>query len=279
MTNLRHVDHIAFLTTVYNFKLYKKSSLYHPEGVRRYIIDGRNGMYGIHSIVYMMQMLWEEDIDWLIMLDEDVIVLDFGAIEDLIKYMHHNSYVLAGMQDGGVHEIRHHSPYAINTYFSILDFKKVKQFWNKEEVLKNQYIFKNEFQINNQFIRHNYDENSLFEGYYCFYFWLLRQGQKLLYLNAEQLFKDDVYTNVLYNHNNEPLLYHTWHARSFGVSKVHTKRISRVFSEAQTQLKPKGVKEKPVIFKDKSFKGYVHKNSLKKRVKRLLKKLISGFKL
>ena len=45
---------IAVLTTVANFELYKKTSIYFPKGVKHYVIDGTNRMYGINSIIYMM---------------------------------------------------------------------------------------------------------------------------------------------------------------------------------------------------------------------------------
>jgi len=48
---------IAILTTVINFELYNKTSKLFPLGIKKYVIDGRNGMHGIHSIKYMMRIL------------------------------------------------------------------------------------------------------------------------------------------------------------------------------------------------------------------------------
>ena len=45
---------IAILTTVANFELYKKTSVFFPKGIKRYVIDGTNHMYGRNSIVYMI---------------------------------------------------------------------------------------------------------------------------------------------------------------------------------------------------------------------------------
>jgi hypothetical protein len=39
--------------------------------IPHYIIDGMNGMHGIHSIKYMMK--GKGKVEWLIMADEDVI--------------------------------------------------------------------------------------------------------------------------------------------------------------------------------------------------------------
>ena len=64
---------IAILTTVANFELYSHTSRYFPKDIKKYVIDGTNGMHGIHSIIYIMHKLKNEAIDWLIMADEDVI--------------------------------------------------------------------------------------------------------------------------------------------------------------------------------------------------------------
>jgi hypothetical protein len=272
-----HQDKISFLTTVSNFKLYKKTSIYYPPNTDRYVIDGREGMYGIQSIIYMMNKLKDKDIDWLIMIDEDGIIIDNNAILDVIGYMQENEYLVCGMQDGGVNPIRHHSPFAINTYFSILNFKKLLQIWDAEAVVKNQYINKGEFKLFDKFIEHRYDVESVFEEYYCFYFWILRQGHKILYLNAENSIEDDIYSNVLYNHLNKPIMYHTWYARLYGKSKIHTDRINNVIAIRNKTKKNKSKYIKPIIFKDKSFKKSVVKVNyfkiLDKKVKRLIKTL------
>jgi hypothetical protein len=54
---------IALLTTVINWDLYKKSSQYFPEGIQKYVIDGRDGMFGIDSIYFMMEKFKEMDVD------------------------------------------------------------------------------------------------------------------------------------------------------------------------------------------------------------------------
>lgn len=126
--------------------------------------------------------------------------------------------------------------------------------WNKEGVLKNQYIGKNEFVFNKDFVKYEFNENSLFEEYYCFYFWMLRSGGKILYLNAENSIEGDWYTNILYNQEDKPILYHTWYGRLYGISKEHTKRINKVI-EIIEKINNKATYIKPIVFKDTSFKG------------------------
>lgn len=250
------IDHakISFLTTVSNFKLYKKTSLFYPDNIDRYVIDGTTGMFAMNSIIYMMEMLQHKDIDWLIMIDEDAIMIDFENIMDLINHMNEYDFLACGMQDGGVNPIRKQSPIAINTYFSVINFKVLKSIWNKEEVLKNQYIDKCEFVLSKDFLKYEFDENSLFEDYYCFYFWMLRKGYKILYLNAENSIENDGYSNMLFNHEGKPLLYHTWYARLYGTSKNHTERINKVIQIREKIDNKKSTYIKPVIFINRSFK-------------------------
>jgi hypothetical protein len=72
--------------------LYKKTSINYPSHINRYVIDGREGMYGLNSIIFMMEKL--KDKDWPIMIDGDGILID---------YMNENKFIICGMQDGISH--------------------------------------------------------------------------------------------------------------------------------------------------------------------------------
>lgn len=136
---------IAIISTVINFNLYEKTSIYFPNGIRKYIIDGRNKMYGIDSILFMIKKLKNRGIEWLIMADEDVIFIDSEIVFDIIKNMKSNNITVSGVRDGGVINHRNYNPNVINTFFSIVNFKKIEKYWKKDEMLKNQYIIKSEF--------------------------------------------------------------------------------------------------------------------------------------
>ena len=71
---------IAILTTVANFELYQKTVQLFPENVQKYVIDGRNGMHGIHSILFMINKLKGKGIEWLVMADEDVVFKNSEAV-------------------------------------------------------------------------------------------------------------------------------------------------------------------------------------------------------
>lgn len=265
-------ENIAILSTVVNFDLYQKSSHLFPKDISKYVIDGRNGMHAMDSVCYMFKKLKGKKIDWLIMADEDVLFIDSTFVFGLIDQMKKENYTVCGVRDGGVIPHRVQNPYAINTFFSIVNFKEISALWNKKEVLKNQYILKDEFNDDLSTLIGDYSKESMFEPYYCFYFWMRRQGKKFLFLNATVPFEEDSITNLVLDFNGNPMLYHTWYARSYGNSEKHTKRIDCVFDKVE------GVGAayaEPMVFKDDS---YAIKKTIRKHYLRIIAKLNSIIK-
>lgn len=238
---------IAILSTVINFELYAKSSQLFPENIQKYVIDGRNGMHGLHSIFYMMKKLKNKDIEWLIMADEDVLFHDSSIVFDLIKKMKNENYIISGIRDGGVISHRTYNPYLMNTFFSILNFKELERIWNMQEIINNNYITVDEFKDDLTHLKGIYDTNSLFEPYYCFYLWLRRRNKKFLFLDAQM--NEDQITNSVFFDGKE-FLYHTWYARSYGNNDKHTNRINKIFDIVKNGGNRKS---NPIIFKDHSF--------------------------
>jgi hypothetical protein len=218
---------IALLTTVANFDLYKKSSVLFPSDCQKYVIDGTNGMHGIHSIFYMMKKLKGRGIEWLVMADEDVIFSDSNLVYEIIDEMKARQITVCGVRDGGVTMHRNQNPYVINTFFSIINFKEIENNWNKKEVFKNQFIIENEFDDDCSKLPYKFDVKSTYEPYYCFYFWLRRQGKKFLFLDSKM--NSDGISNYVY-FNEKEILCHTWYARSYGNNAKHTKRIDAILS-------------------------------------------------
>ena len=249
---------IALLTTVINWELYHKSSQHFPKGIRKFVIDGTNGMYGIDSLYYMMKKLKNRNIDWLIMADEDVLFINPDSVYSTIEEMISKDFTVAGVRDGGVIARRAYSPYLINTFFSIINFKELESIWNEKEIRKNQYLLENEFDDDLSSLKTDFDTKSLYEPYYCFYFWLKRKGKKILFLEAKTPFDSDEITTLVINNNGQELLYHTWYARSYGNNEKHTKRIDQVFSILRFDT---NLNSKPVVFKDYFF--YLKRKSYK----------------
>ena len=259
---------IALLTTVANFELYNYTSRYFPKDIPLYVIDGRNGMHGIHSIFFMFEALENRGIEWLIMADEDVAFQNGDEVFKLIDFMVDNNYSVCGVRDGGVIVHRDKNPYVINTFFSVINFKKIQDYYNKNEILKNQYILESEFEDDLDALKYSFDVKSLFEPYYCFYFWLRRRGEKILFLpSSMDINSEDQITNMVYNFNGELLLHHTWYARSYGNNEKHTNRINNILEGLKLSS---AIERNPDIFKDKNFEI---KHKFKKFIKRILIKL------
>ncbi len=241
---------IAILTTVANFDLYYKTSKSFPEGIRTYVIDGRNGMHALHSIFFMFKKLKGEGIEWLIMADEDVVFHNTEGVFDLIQYMHKKKYSVCGVRDGGVIKHRNQNPYAINTFFSILNFDKISLLFNPKEILANQYINKGEFSDNLDHLIYNLDKKSLYEPYYCFYFWLRRKGENFFFLESRTVENEsEEISNEVLHPDGTPLLIHTWYARSYGKNEKHTARINKILEETNFKTNYRN----PTIFKDSLF--------------------------
>lgn len=258
---------IAILTTVANFELYGITSKLFPKGIKKYVIDGTNGMHGIHSIYYMFNKLSNKDIHWLILADEDVIFEDSDVVFSIIKNMEANNISVCGIRDGGVIAHRQYNPHLVNTFFSILNFKEISKIWNKSEVKKHQYILPFEFEIDESKLNGLFDVHSLYEPYYCFFLWLKRKRKTFLYLDSQML--DDNISNTLL-FDDQVFACHTWHARSYKVNKNHTTRINKVLNKMNIELNSSKLDSNTVIFKDQFF--YI-KIKLKKSYKKAINKL------
>ena len=237
---------IAILTTVANFELYQKTSIGFPEGIKRFVIDGTNRMYGIDSIVYMISKFKNLGFEWLIMADEDVIFYQPNEVFSIIELMNIKGFTVSGVRDGGVIKHRNHNPFVVNTFFSILNIKHVLQIWNRKEMLKNQYCIQNEFNDNLN-LHYTLNKSSLFEPYYCFYLWLRRNNKKFLFLDTK-MEADGIANTVWFN--DVKVLCHTWYARNYGIDPKNTKRIENYLAAITTKT---NLAEKPVVFKDKFF--------------------------
>lgn len=256
-------SNIAILSTVINKELYLKSAQLFPQNIQKYVIDGRNGMFGLNSIFYMMKKLKGKGIEWLIMADEDVLFENSELVFEIINKMKKENYTVCGIRDGGLISHRSYNPYLINTFFSIINFKEIESIWNKKEIVKNQQITENEFDDDLSNLAGKFDAFSVYEPYYCFYLWLRRNKKQFLFLDADLPFQKDEITNAVY-FEDKVVLYHTWHARSYGVNKKHTDRINKILELLKYENK---IDPKPIVFKDKTF-------FIIKRAKKLCKRIM-----
>ncbi len=242
-------DNIAIVTTVYNWELYKSTSRSFPPDMHTYAIDGSKGFYGLRSLLFALKKLKHHNYKYLIMVDEDAVFSSIEKLFSLMKYMAANNFVACGMRDGGALKWRNKNPHSINTFFAVLNLEEIYKVYEPKEVKKNQYVKFGEFLHNLENVQyHNYDKNSLFEEYYCFFFWLLRKNKKILYLKAENPFNNE--TTAVLNHNDETFLYHAWYSRFYGKNEEHTKRINEMINMAEMNQH----NSSPILLKNPSYK-------------------------
>ncbi|RCS27060.1 hypothetical protein DUT90_08070 [Polaribacter sp. WD7] len=263
---------VAIITTAINFDLYKKSNPLFDERYDRYMIDGRDGMHGMDSISYMIKKMKNLDYDYLIMSDEDFFLKSNENLELLIEEMERDNITISGVRDGGVLNHRKFNPFCINTFFSIINLKTIKKYWNKKEVLSNQKINDGEFVLD-EILPFKYDENSLFESYYCFYLWSLRKGLKIKYLISKHFENEDTVSNTVYLKENQVIGYHSWYARSYGLHEGHTQRIDKILKMVAPNKTTKSLNY--VIWKDYTYK---YSKSINKFLKKVYLKFSSSSK-
>ncbi|GAB1855729.1 hypothetical protein MHTCC0001_05630 [Flavobacteriaceae bacterium MHTCC 0001] len=259
-------SNIAILTTVANFELYKITSHLFPKGIRKYVIDGTNGMHGIHSIFYMFKKLSKENIEWLVMADEDVIFNDSDVVFSIVDKMKKEKITVSGVREGGVIKHREYNPFIVNTFFTIINFKEILADWNVKEVKKHQYVLPNEFKLDISNLK-SYDINSLYEPYYCFFLWLKRKGKKFQFLDAKML-EDNISNTIIFS--NKVFAYHTWYARSYNENEKHTKRINKILNSLDVNISNTSGDINFVMFKDNFF---AFKIELRKYYKRFINRL------
>ncbi|WP_370173599.1 hypothetical protein [Leeuwenhoekiella palythoae] len=268
-----NVSKIALLTTVANFGLYEKTRSYQPPGIRKLVIDGRGGMYGLDSLFYAFEKLPLKGVKWLILADEDVLFLENKALTEIIEKMESGNYTVAGVRDGGTMPNRRHNPFVPNTFFCVLDYESIATIYSRKEIQKQQYSNPKEFTDDLNHLHVGFDANSLYEPYYCFFLWLKRKNHKFLFLDADLLHPntDELATKV-YNLDNNPFLIHTWYARAYGKNTGQTKRINTIIDTYAPDSNDQA--EEAEVYKDKFFKYKLGLRKLKKRIQNKLGKVL-----
>lgn len=222
---------IIVVTRSMNEKLYgwSQSLLTLPYPRRR--ITGLNHW---RNATDYLHALFEIDVEWLINMDEDCFVINNDRIAGLLAYMQENDYDFCGNPDGGVCIHRFHNPVVTNPFFNIFNVGKIRPALRKANLFRvneTQYDPQLERFTPTHLLREGHDfAHDNFECYYGFFFWLLLNGFKPLYLPSIEL--ADGLTTELRDHENVPFLYHTWFTRKYGSDEAHTKRIDSIFQLA-----------------------------------------------
>lgn len=159
------------------------------------------------------------DAEWVINLDEDAFAWDWNGIMGLQQHMSKNGFVCCGMPDGGVITDRSHNPTAVNAFFNIIHVGRLREEFAVEAVRSAEFSEDLKGKVPAHMLRTGRFEYDEFEPYYRFFFWLLRAGFQMLYLDAVQWARDPVST-LLLDQTGAPLLIHCWYARAFNEQRA-----------------------------------------------------------
>lgn len=221
----------------YSIKIYTRSAnilLYRYSQGLISLPYKRVRLYGTTADGYFYQMLEDKECDIAINIDEDAFVVNQQALLSLLDYVMKNHIVCCGMNDGGVLPIRVGHPSIMNPFFNIINLKAIREKFNRTEIEnfsfdehKEELLSKLPLKLRNY--HGEKTDDAHYEPYYSFFFWLALNF-KIQYLPVQQ--HSDGYTTILCNQDNQPILYHTWWSRVYGMDIFHTQRINNVIKEA-----------------------------------------------
>lgn len=206
--------------------------LYDKKGYPIQNVSGKNNFYGFKLLHHIIEDREKFPFDYAIYIDEDCFVTDFDEIISLLNYMVDNNYDTCGVPDGGVMGIRGHNPISPNMFFSIFNLNKIRNVYNYHEVFNSKYGKDLYIHVPKHLIKTNKIIYDNFEPYYRFYFWMLRKGMKILYLDADDAHKLDLtfdtITTAIKSHNSKVFAYHSWYAREYNSNVLHRDRIKNL---------------------------------------------------
>lgn len=219
---------IKIVTNYQSDELYSISkSFYEDLEYEKIGINGSNGFYSFNFLNYVISNNDFKDIDFMIYIDEDCFIINKNALLNLVNYVIENNIDCIGMPDGGVIQHRAHNPVAINQFFCILNLKKIREKYNVNVVNNTKYTIDLQKHIPYHLMKKDnmicYDD---FEPYYKLFFWMLKNGFNIEYLDAYS-FSGDITTTVLKNHEGIDFAYHTWYARGWN-NPNHKERILKI---------------------------------------------------
>ena len=196
-----------------------------------YVIDGSDRCYGLPALRHAVERVPAR---WAVMLDEDAFVLSNDRLRGLVAWAERNGHAAVGVPDGGVFPRRPHNPNGLNLFFNILDLEAIRRVWDAEQC---QGWMNRGSEMTRPWppgsllkpdVPYLFDD---YEPYYCFYFWLADAGLSTGYLDARM--HSDGLSAVVLDHEEEPVVVHSWYAREFDMPGPMRERILDVIEHAR----------------------------------------------
>ena len=188
-----------------------------------------------HANDYLFHII-ENGKDWVVNIDDDAFVVDWGAIIELIQYMSEKGYEYSGMCDGGICPHRRHSWVVVNPFFTVFSAKAIR---NRMKGFSKEIIDSFSYQpwmeeYRPPFVTKNVNHDSA-EPFTGLFYWLMTNS-KGLYLDADT--HTDNFSTILKNHAGRTLLYHSWMAREYNYDATEHERIDNLYATARQVAKP-----------------------------------------
>jgi len=144
--------------------------------------------------------------DWVVSTDEDVFIWDCDAVTRIIEYMNREGYICAGVSEG----VRGMNPVVVNPFFMILNVGALRKNDTFSHIMKTE---PDERMLNLVPERFKTGKVLNHEGFYRFFYWVLKQGP-MLYLDSKRLEEGDLAMVVQDTEGSEFML-HCWWGRLF----------------------------------------------------------------
>lgn len=203
--------------------------------------------HGVEGAVnYIYRMVFMEQFDWVINVDEDFYAYDPDSILSLLTHMINNDIDYCGISDGGMCIHRFHSPIVVNPFFNIFNTRKIRDALDDVMYVERTFKYSDELF---KFMPTNIKEgfpwvNDNFEPYYPFFYWLPARGFKPLYLESYELPGENIST-IVKNHEGVEMGIHTWFTREYGRDEYHTNRINAAYELAVSKQGKKTTRKLP----------------------------------
>lgn len=177
-------------------------------------VDGSNKFYTINFLLHLIE---KYEYDWVILIDEDCFITNIDAMLDLLNHQIKNNIDFSGPPDGGVITHRFHNPVSINTFFTILNLKKIKSKYNRNSIMSTVYEESLKKYTPSNLLKRGLEfKYDNYEPYYRLFFWMLKNNMKPLYLDVRNYNqRGDNLSTVLKNHNGIEFAYHSWMSRKW----------------------------------------------------------------
>lgn len=165
-----------------------------------------------------------EGIEWVVNIDDDCFVTDWGEVENTIEMMAIDGYDYAGMPDGGVCPHRCRSWIVVNPFFTIFNAKEIREKLIPKEKIDICGFLPILERGKPPFVNEHYSHDTA-EPFAGFFYWLKSEFEPY-YLNATT-HSDGISTITL-----NGTVYHSWYTREFVHDIGHRNRILSLYNEA-----------------------------------------------